>query len=235
MMIVDLRKDLNKLANPKKAKLLAGFFKTGTGEYGEGDIFLGVMVPQSRSIAKKYQDLPEDEIKQLLQSKIHEERLIALFILINNFQKGEQKKQKEIYELYLKSTKYINNWDLIDLSTPRIVGMYLLNKEKDILIKLAKSKSLWEKRIAIMSTMTFIKFKKEYDLTFKIAEILLQDSHDLIHKAVGWMLREVGKNISQEIEESFLRKYYKTMPRTMLRYAIEKFPENLRKKYLKGD
>ncbi len=232
MRIEDLRKDLKKLANPKKAKRLAGFFKTGEGEYGYGDMFLGITVPQSRVVAQKFKDLPEDEIKQLFQSKIHEERLIAVLLLVHNFQIGDDKKKKEIFEFYLKHTKYINNWDLVDLSAGYIVGGYLTNNDKGILLKLAKSESVWERRIAIISTFYFIRLEKEYGWTFKIAEILIDDPHDLIHKAVGWMLREVGKNISQKKEEKFLKKHYKQMPRTMLRYAIERFPSKLRREYL---
>lgn len=234
-MLLNFRKDLQKLADPTKAKRLAGFFKTGKGEYGYGDVFLGITVPESREIAKSYANLPESGIKQLLISKIHEERLIALLLLINNFQNGDEKNKKEIYGLYLKHTKYINNWDLVDLTADKIVGAYLIDKGKDILLKLAKSDDLWERRIAIMSTFNFIKSKKEYEWTFKVAEILINDSHDLIQKAVGWMLREVGKNISQETEEEFLKKHYKSMPRTMLRYAIERFPAKLRADYLRRE
>ena len=163
---------------------------------------------------------------------MHEERLVALFILIHKFQAGDDKQKEKIFKLYLKNTKYINNWDLIDLSANKIAGEYLINKPKKILYKLAKSKSLWERRIAIMSTFQFIK-NNQFEETLKISNLLLKDEHDLIHKAVGWMLREVGKR-SLAIEESFLRKLYKRMPRTMLRYAIERFPEKKRQAYLKG-
>lgn len=234
MILKDLRKDLKKLANPKKAELLARFFKTGKGEYGEGDIFLGISVPNSRSIAHKYKDLSQEQIKELFQSKIHEERLIAILLLVHNFQKGDEEKKKEIYQFYLNHTQFINNWDLVDLSAPKIIGDFLLSRKKDILYKLAKSESLWERRIAIISTFQFI-YYKHYEDTLKIAEILLYDKHDLIQKAVGWMLREVGKRCSQETEEKFLKKYYRQMPRTMLRYAIEKFPTKLRIDYLRRD
>ena len=231
-MISTLKKELKKLGNPKKAKILQGFFKTGKGEYGEGDVFLGISVPDSRKISLKYKDLPPSDIEKLLESKIHEERLIALLILVHNFQHTNEK--QKIYNFYLKHTKYINNWDLVDLSAHYIVGAYLNDKPKNILLKLAKSKSIWDKRIAIISTYYFIRNQKSAEWTFKISEILLNDKHDLIHKAVGWMLREVGKNISQKVEEEFLIKYYKKMPRTMLRYAIERFPIDLKSKYLNG-
>lgn len=230
----DLKKDLAKLKNPHKAKVLQRFFKTGKGEYGEGDIFLGLTVPQSRIIAQKYKDLQFDEINQLLQSKIHEERLIALLILVHNFQHGGDVEKEEIYQYYLSHTKYINNWDLVDLSADKIVGQYLLGKPRDILVSLARSHLVWERRIAMIATYQFIK-NKDADDTFRIAKILLQDKHDLIQKAVGWMLREVGKRCSQEELEAFLKKHYKVMPRTSLRYAIEHFSEEIRSKYLNGE
>lgn len=226
----DIRRDLDKLKNPQKAKALSGFFKTGKGEYGEGDIFLGLTVPQQRQITKKYPDLSLEDLQKLLSSKIHEYRLTSLFILIAKYKKADEREKGEIFDFYLKNTKNINNWDLIDLSAPSIVGDYLLEKDRAILYRLAKSKSLWEKRIAILATATFIKNGQLKD-TLKISEILLNDKHDLIHKAVGWMLREIGKK-DQKVEEQFLMKYYKTMPRTMLRYAIERFSEEKRKFYL---
>lgn len=229
----DLRNDLNRLKNPKKAKVLQGFFKTGKGEYGEGDIFLGLTVPQSRSIAQKYSSLPFGEIKKLLQSKIHEERLIALLILVYNFQHGNNIDKEKIYKYYLLHTKFINNWDLVDLSADKIVGQYLFDKPRDILVSLARSHLVWEKRTAIIATYQFIKNQDAKD-ALRIAQILLQDKHDLIQKAVGWMLREVGKRCSEQELKKFLQKNYKVMPRTMLRYAIEHFPENVRKSYLNG-
>jgi len=232
MAIEQIKKDLENLANPEKAKLLQRFFKTAKGEYGEGDIFLGIMVPQQRKVANKHKDLTLNQLQQLLKSNIHEHRLTAIFILVHKYKKTNQKTKKQIFNFYLKNTNRINNWDLIDLSAPNIVGNYLLDKPKDILYKLARSKSLWEKRIAILSTFAFIA-NNEYKDTLKISEILLNDSHDLIHKGVGWMLREVGKRVSQQKEEQFLKKHYKNMPRTMLRYAIERFPENKRKFYMK--
>src|SRR5581483_3656710 len=196
-MLIELQNDLKKLANPKKAKVLARFFKTGKGEYGVGDIFLGIQVPDSRRLAIKYKDLSVSDIQKLLQSKIHEERLIALLILVHNFIKGDEQKKKEIFDFYIINTKYINNWDLVDLSADKIVGAYALDKKRDVLYTLAKSKNMWERRIAIIATYQFIKEKKEYKDTFAIAEILLTDAHDLIQKAVGWMLREVGKRVSK--------------------------------------
>lgn len=227
------QQQLKKLANPKKAIGVARFFKTGKGEYGEGDIFLGITVPETRVVAKQYKDLSLKEIEELLQSKIHEERLLALIILVNQFTIADETKQKQIFDMYLANTKYINNWDLVDLSAEYIIGEYLMNKSKNILKKLAQSKSIWERRIAIMATFQFIK-QKQYEYTFIIAKMLLKDEHDLIQKAVGWMLREVGKRISEAIEETFLQQHYQQMPRTMLRYAIERFDEKKRKKYLKG-
>ncbi len=229
-LLIDLKKDLLKAANPEKAKILQRFFKTGQGEYGEGDLFLGITVPEQRKIAKKYKELTFNEIQDLLNSKFHEHRLVSLLILIEKYKKSKDKKQ--IFDFYLANTKNINNWDLVDLSCHKIIGDYLLDKDRAILYKLANSSALWEKRISIISTFAFIN-NKEYEDSFKIAEILLNDEHDLIHKAVGWMLREVGKRISQEKEEEFLKKHYNKMPRTMLRYAIERFDERKKQFYLK--
>lgn len=228
-----LKKEIKKHSNPKKAKLLQGFFKTGKGEYGEGDIFLGITVPESRKLAIKYSSLELNDVEILLSSKIHEERLIALLLLVHNFKKHPEKREA-IYDFYLKKTKYINNWDLVDLSCHKIVGEYLLNKDRNILYKLARSDNLWEKRISIISTFAFIRVNQFQD-SLDLAELLLQDKHDLMHKAVGWMLREIGKK-DISILENFLKhnNRYKTMPRTMLRYSIERFPESKRKAYLAG-
>lgn len=231
-MIDQLKKDLQKVASPEKAKLLQRFFKTEKGEYGEGDIFQGATVPELRIIAKKYKDLDLNSIRDLLHSKIHEERMVALMILVHKLPKADERKKKEIFDFYLQNTKYINNWDLVDLSARDIVGNFLLDKDRKVLLKLAKSKDLWKKRIAIVATYAFIK-NKESEWTFKIAEILLHDKHDLIHKAVGWMLREVEKNVSEETEEEFLRKHYQQMPRTMLRYAIEHLSPDKKSFYMK--
>lgn len=224
----ELKKELRSKASPKKAEILQGFFKTGEGEYGEGDVFLGVTVPESRITAKKYASLKLEDTIKLLHSEIHEERLTALLIMVNKFQAGEER--EKVYNSYLQNTKYINNWDLVDLSADKIVGAYLSDKPKSILGKLAKSKNIWKKRIAITATFNFIKNNKFIE-TLKIAKIMLNDGHDLIQKAVGWMLREVGKR-DLKTEEKFLKEYCKKMPRTMLRYAIEKFPERKRKRYL---
>ncbi|MBD3304486.1 DNA alkylation repair protein [Candidatus Woesearchaeota archaeon] len=228
MKLSDLKQELEKLGNHKQSELLGRFFKTGKGEYGEGDIFLGIKVPDQRKVAKKYYDLSLKDVQSLLNSKIHEHRLVALLILIEKYKKSDDK--IEIVDIYLKNTKNINNWDLVDLSAHKILGEYLLDKDRKILYKLAKSKDLWEKRMAIISTAAFIN-KNLFDDALKISEILLNDKHDLIHKAVGWMLREIG-NRNQAAEEKFLKTHYKKMPRTMLRYAIEKFPENKRKFYM---
>jgi 3-methyladenine DNA glycosylase AlkD len=230
-MFSSIEKEIQKKANPKKAKLLQKFFKTGKGQYGEGDIFLGLRVPHQREIVKKFSNLSFSEIQKLLKSKFHEYRLIALLILVFQYKKSDNKNKKKIFDFYLKNTKFINNWDLVDLSAPNIVGNYLLTKNKKILYKLAKSKNLWEKRISMISTLYFIKYNQFKD-TLKIAEILINDSHDLIHKAVGWCLREVGKK-DKKVLDKFLTQYYRHLPRTSLRYSIEKHPEKERKKWLR--
>lgn len=231
-LLSQLKKELKENSDLEKAKLSQRFFKTGKGEYGEGQKFLGIDTPTKSKIAKKYTELSLEDLQNLLESNIHDYKFIALVILINKFQKADEKERKEIFDLYIKNTKNINNWDLVDISAPHIVGQYLLNKDRKILYKLAKSENLWEKRISIISTFSFIR-ENQFEDTLKISEILLNDEHDLIHKAVGWMLREVG-NRDRKVEEKFLTKHYKNMPRTMLRYAIEKFPENLRKSYLES-
>ncbi|MDP2672687.1 MAG: DNA alkylation repair protein [Nanoarchaeota archaeon] len=226
----NLIKDFQKLKNPKKVAILSSFFKTGKGEYGEGDVFLGLTVPQQRLFVKKYLNLKLKDLELLLSSKVHEFRLTSLLILVAKYKKADEARKKEIFDFYLKNTKNINNWDLVDLSAPNIIGQYLLDKDKSVLIEMAKSKDLWKKRISILASYAFIK-ENQFDYTFQISKLLLSDKHDLIHKAVGWMLREAGKR-NQDKEEIFLKKYYKTMPRTMLRYAIEKFDDNKRKFYL---
>lgn len=229
--LCQLKKELETLADAKRAAVLQRFFKTGKGQYGEGDLFVGIKVPVLRKLAKRHIDLPLDEVAKLLQSKIHEHRLTALLIWVLRYQKADQRERETIYQLYLKHRGFVNNWDLVDLSAPNIVGSFLLDNDRAILYKLAQSQSLWDRRIAILATFEFIKHGQADD-TFTIAEILLNDDHDLIHKAVGWMLREVGKRIGQATEESFLTKHHRQMPRTMLRYAIERFTPGLRKKYL---
>ena len=228
-----IQKDLKKYSSPKKTKILQDFFKTGKGQYGEGDKFIGVVLSDIRQVAKKYANLPLAPIIKLLHSPIHEERLCALIILVDQYKKGDNKTKKPVYNIYLKNYKYINNWDLVDLTASHIVGAYLADKPKDVLCKLAKSKNLWQRRVAIIATFYYIYQAKSKE-TIKIAKILLYDQHDLIHKAVGWMLREVGKRCGQKILLDFLAKNYKTMPRTTLRYAIERLPEKKRKQYLKG-
>lgn len=231
-IIQDLEKDLAKEANSEKAEILQKFFKTREGEYGHGDIFLGITVPKSRMMAKKYSDLPFEAIKRLLNSKIHEKRIIALLVLVENFSKGNCAEKRKIFDFYLENKNRVNNWDLVDLSASKIIGEYLVHKPKNVLYHLAKSKGLWDKRIAIIATFQFVKNGKFFD-TLKISKILLKDKHDLIQKAVGWMLREVGKRDAR-VEKYFLKKYYKNISRTTLRYAIEKFPEVERKKFLFG-
>jgi 3-methyladenine DNA glycosylase AlkD len=228
----EVQKRLKQLANPEHAAVSQRFFKTGPGEYGEGDIFIGIRVPVLRKLAGECENLPVSQCKILLRSPIHEERLLAILIFIRIFKKGQDDVKKSIYELYLKSTEFINNWDLVDTSAEHIVGAYLMNRSRRPLYRLAGSKNLWKRRIAIMATFHFVK-SHEFSETLRIAEMLMGDRHDLIHKATGWMLREIGKR-DLKAEETFLKMNYKKMPRTMLRYAIEKFPENKRQRYLKG-
>lgn len=227
--------------NKEKSKILARFFKTGKGQYGEGDIFLGITVPVSRKIAIKYSEIELNVIEELIKNKYHEVRLIALLILVHKYRvakkKIDLKMMRLIVDFYLKQTKFINNWDLVDLSCHYILGDYLTisrtSLTKSILTKLAKSNNLWEKRTSIISTFAFI-YKGDSSLTIYITKILLKDQHDLIHKACGWMLREVGKRVKEADLTSFLDIYGPQMPRTMLRYSIERLPEKLRKSYLKG-
>ena len=232
-MLNKIKEDLQKLENPEKAKILSRFFKTGKGEYAEGDIFLGIIVPEQRKLSKKYIDLTLNDLEKLLESKVHEYRLTALFILVHKYEKANKITKKKIFDFYLSNTKYINNWDLIDLSSHKILGDFLYEKNKDILYKLAKSSSLWERRISIISTYYFIR-KNNFEDTLNISKLLLNDKEDLIQKAVGWMLREVGKK-DKKILLQFISKNYHKIPRTTLRYAIEKFSEAERLKYLKGN
>jgi 3-methyladenine DNA glycosylase AlkD len=228
----ELITELNNLRNPAKAKILARFFKTGPGQYGAGDIFLGLTVPLQRSVAKKYLSLSLPEIKKLLDSKIHERRFTALEILVMKFEAANPGEQKQIHDFYLLNSARINNWDLVDTSAPYIVGEFLVNRPRRILYKLARSKNLWQKRIAIVASYAFIRRDDSYE-TLQIAKLLLPDSHDLIHKAVGWMLREVGKRDTMILRD-FLRQNYAQIPRTTLRYAIERLPATERKKILAG-
>lgn len=226
-----LIKELEYFGSFERAKHSLRFFKTGPGQYGEGDLFYGATVPEIRSIARKYKNITLNDVQELLHNKYHECRLVALMILVEKYEKSKTDTEKKaIYEIYLKNTKYINNWDLIDLSAHKIVGAYLYDKDRKRLYELAKSKDLWKKRISVISTFYFI-YRKDFNDSLKISEILLEDKHDLIHKAVGWMLREVGKR-NQNVEEKFLKQHYKTMPRTMLRYAIEKFDDKKKRFYM---
>ncbi|MBU0985807.1 MAG: DNA alkylation repair protein [Proteobacteria bacterium] len=232
MPIENIRKNLQQLKNPEKARILQRFFKTGPGEYGEGDVFWGITVPELRKLAKVHQDIPEETLTRLLRSPVHEKRMLALLILIRKFENSGKPEQKSIYALYLENIRFVNNWDLVDGSSGRIVGAYLMEKNKAPLYRMATSKNLWERRISIISTFYFIKHDR-FSESLKISKMLLADREDLIHKAVGWMLREIGKR-DLPVLESFLKAHYHNMPRTMLRYAIEKFPEPQRQKYLKG-
>ncbi len=232
MNVLEIKSRLRSLADAEKAKVLQGFFKTGPGQYGEGDIFLGITVPKLRKFSKEcYATSPEEALK-LLKSPVHEERLLALLLLVELYADGDDSVKKKIHTLYCNNTRYINNWDLVDLSAPQIVGRYLADKSRKTLYDFARSDDLWKKRIAIVSTFYFIR-QNDFGDTLKISGMLIDDRHDLIHKAVGWMLREVGKR-SLATEEAFLKRYYREMPRTMLRYAIERFPEAKRQKYLQG-
>ncbi len=228
-----IRSELRSFSDPDKATFLAGFFKTGRGEYGEGDRFLGIVVPKIRKVAKTHLQASRKDISKLLSSTFHEERLAALLILVEQYRRGDEQTRKGIFDLYLASTAQINNWDLVDLTAQHIVGEYLSGRDRSLLTKLALSKNLWERRISILSTFCFIR-QGESDEALRIAELLLQDSHDLIHKAVGWMLREVGNRCSLAKERKFLDRHAAVMPRTMLRYAIERFPVDLKSHYMQA-
>lgn len=228
-----IQRELRELGDAEIARHSLRFFKTGPGQYGEGDRFLGIRVPALRAVAKKHQGISLDDAAELLKSDFHEERLTALLILVRRYQRPVEEGEREaIYRLYLDSTRWINNWDLVDCSAEHIVGAHQLDRDKRPLYRLAKSKDLWQRRIAMMASFHFIR-RGRFDDALRIAEILLTDTEDLIHKAVGWMLREIDKR-DLGTEERFLKRHYRTMPRTMLRYAIEKFPEQKRQKYLKG-
>lgn len=228
-----LKAELKKAADPGKAKLLARYFKTGRGEYAEGDRFLGLTVPATGSLAKKYRDLPLAAAKVLLRSPWHEERVCALMLLKDKFSRGGAEEKKEIYKFYLANTRFINNWDLVDMSAPVIVGGWLKSRRRAPLYRLAGSKLLWDRRIAILACFNFIKDGESAD-ALALARRLLADEHDLMHKAVGWMLRETGARCSEKILLGFLKANYARLPRTALRYAIEKFPGTKRKKILSG-
>ena len=226
-----VKKELKKLSNPKKAKIHQRFFKTGPGEYGQGDIFIGLTTPEQKIVAKKHKDLPLREIQRLITSKIHEHRAVALHIIKMQYKAGDCDTQDRLAKFYLKNKNHINNWDLVDISAPNILGDYLQDKKRKILYQLAESDSLWDRRIAIITTLAFIK-KGKFSDTKKISKMLLNDKEDLIHKAVGWMLREMGKQDEKELIK-FLDKYTTKMPRTSLRYSLERLPEKKRKYYMK--
>lgn len=228
----DIKRILEEMSNPETADFLQKYFKTGPGEYGEGDRFRGIKVPVIRKIARKAKELSVDELSSLLDSPWHEDRLLALLVWVDQFNNADKQAQENIYDIYMEKSERINNWDLVDLSAPTIMGGYLWGNDRSILYEMAQSPNLWSRRMAIMSTFYFIR-NDDYKDALALAELLLNDSEDLIHKAVGWMLREIGKR-NLEVEESFLKKHYKNMPRTMLRYAIERFPEERRQAYLKG-
>jgi len=228
-----IRGRLEAMGDPERAAVFRRFFKTGPGEYGEGDRFVGLCVPEIRRLAREYRVLPFPEVARLLRDSIHEARLLALHILIGAYAKGDDALRERIYGLYLRNIQFINNWDLVDASAEHIVGLHLRDRSRAPLYALAVSDLLWDRRIAVMATFHYIK-RGEFAETMGIAERLLADREDLIHKAVGWMLREIGKR-DRSAEEGFLRDHYRNMPRTMLRYAIEKFPEPLRQAYLRGE
>ena len=223
---------LRSIANPEIAISSQRFFKTAPGQYGEGDIFLGIKVPVLRAALKEFRGTPLKTISALLKSKFHEERLFALLLLIDFYKRGNDADRQSAYELYLSHTSNINNWDLVDVSAPHIVGHFLANRSRQPLYQLVKSDSLWERRIAIIATFDFIRHN-DFSDTLLISSQLISDRHDLIHKAVGWMLREVGKR-DLKTAEAFLQDNYRKMPRTMLRYAIERLHETRRTQYLSG-
>jgi 3-methyladenine DNA glycosylase AlkD len=228
----ELRAELRSRADAQRIPVLQRFFKTAPGQYADGDLFIGIKVPQLRTICRECGSVAIPEAVKLLRSPVHEERLLALMLLVEAFRRGSPAEQRRIYELYIANTDFINNWDLVDSSAGQIVGAWLQNRSRAPLRRLARSASIWERRIAMIATSHYIA-RGEFDETFRIADLLLTDKHDLIHKAVGWMLREVG-NRGAAAERRFLKDRYRRMPRTMLRYAIEKFPERERRRYLKG-
>ena len=230
--LTSLKREARDLADPAVAAHSRTYFKTGPGQYGEGDAFLGLRVPTLRSLAKKYRDLDHTEAVELLKSEWHEERLLGVLLLVDSYERGDEMQKERIHRTYLKNAKRVNNWDLVDSSAPQIVGAHLTPENVGLLVDLAKSKNLWERRIAIIATQHFIR-NGEFRPTLTTAVLLMNDSEDLIHKAVGWMLREVG-NRDRAVLDSFLSKHYTQMPRTMLRYAIERHPEKLRRAYLTG-
>jgi len=233
MTLDDVRARLREHASPQAALGAQRYFRTGPGEYGEGDVFIGVRVPDIRRVAKEFRALPLDAVAELLRSPVHEERLLALLLLVGAYAKGDGALRGRVFELYMGHTRYVNSWDLVDSSAAGIVGAHLAGGDRSLLDRLAASQSLWERRIAVVATLHFIR-RGEFADTLRVAALLLRDRHDLIHKVVGWMLREVGKR-DRAAEEAFLRVHCRGMPRTMLRYAVERFPEPLRRAYLRGE
>jgi len=227
-----LQKRIRALSNPRDAGFLQRFFKTGPGEYGEGDRFLGIRVPVTRRLIREYQGPAIPAARLLLTSRYHEERLLALLLLVRAYPRATPEAQAEIYRFYLANTRYINNWDMVDCSAPQIVGRHLLKRDRRVLNRLARSRNVWERRIAVLATQYFIR-SGEFKPTLELAERLLNDSHDLMHKAIGWMLREVGHR-DRAVLESFLDRHAARMPRTMLRYSIEKLPPRPRSRYMKA-
>lgn len=224
---------LEELGDPGHARVLQGYFRTGPGEYGEGDRFLGIRVPVLRKLAREHRGMPLEQTAELMRSPWHEARLLAVLLLADAYARGGEQARDAVYRLYLENTRWINNWDLVDSSAPHVVGAHLETRDRGVLEELARSESLWERRIAILATQRFIR-RGDFGTTLRIAELLVHDRHDLIHKAVGWMLREVATR-DRVPAEAFLRHHLTSMPRTMLRYAIEKFPPDLRRRYLNGE
>lgn len=229
--LTEIQSRLRSHASPETARVLQGFFKTGPGQYGEGDAFLGIKVPVIRAVSKHFPNVPLDTAVDLLHSHFHEERLLALLFLMRHFAAGGAHERESAYLAYLAHTAWINNWDLVDISAPHVVGTYLANQPRAPLYRLARSTLLWERRIAMVATLHFIRLG-DFDDTLQLARLLLNDREDLMHKASGWMLREVGKRDQKRLE-AFLDQHGRAMPRTMLRYAIERFPETLRQAYLR--
>lgn len=229
--VAALRKRLAKLGSPEKAVASQRFFKVADGQYGAGDVFIGVTVPEIRKTIVAYRSLPLSSAEILLQSPIHEERLAALLILVWQFTTGDVRVRKQIYDFYLTHTKWVNNWDLVDSSAEYIVGPWLQDKDKQVLVTLAHSPLIWERRIAMLATFHYIK-QGQADVALEIISLLLDDDQDLIQKATGWMLREIGKRCDEAIERAFLDEHYRTMPRTTLRYAVERFPVEVRAFYM---
>jgi 3-methyladenine DNA glycosylase AlkD len=231
-MLENIKKDLDRLSDPAKAEFLPRFFKTFPGGYAEGDVFIGITVPKIRAVAQQYANLALQQVRHLLRSRVHEHRLAALLILVDRFRRSDEPERERIAAFYLDNLSYVNNWDLVDLSADNILGNFLFDKDRSILYTLCRSDHLWSQRVSLISTFFFIRHG-QFDDTFRLAEQLLSHKHDLIHKAAGWMLREVGKR-DKKAEVTFLKKHYRVMPRTTLRYAIEKFGSEERERYMKG-